>query len=266
MGVYERIKKIADDLTQSKTVFDRADLTSELHEFGVLSDSLEVSDLVWDAYVYYNRNSNIREAFMNNARDAYLVDEYEVLHLLEESDGKALFQYLGNRLEKGGRSLNFFNITDMSGDYTISVPTRLISSIMGTKGVQDVREEAKLIFEGYTKMVDTYEIARMDVKAVASDFVMLRGKILEMYRQYALALIDVFGDSVRMISPELFDYDAIEWPDVQGMIKNLHLEYKLVSNSCSLLISEISDSFSELAKKSITAFRNPDRTQLILSG
>ena len=115
MGVYERIKKIADDLTQSKTVFDRADLTSELHEFGVLSDSLEVSDLVWDAYVYYNRNSNIREAFMNNARDAYLVDEYEVLHLLEESDGKALFQYLGNRLEKGGRSLNFFNITDMSG-------------------------------------------------------------------------------------------------------------------------------------------------------
>ncbi len=264
--MYERIKKLADELTQSDTIFDRADLTSELHEFGVLSDSLEVSDLVWGAYGYYNRNSNIREAFMNNARDAYLVDECEILHLLEESDGRALFQYLRNRLEKGGRSLNFFNITDMSGDSTISVPTRLISSVMGTKGFQDVREEAKLIFDGYTKMVDTYEIARMDVKAVASDFVMLRGKILETYRQYALALIDVFGDSVRMISPELFEYDAIEWPDVQGMIKDLHLEYEQVSNSCSLLISEISDSFSELAKKSITAFRNPDRTQLILSG
>jgi len=46
IGVYERIKKLADELTQSDTIFDRADLTSELHEFGVLSDSLEVSDLV----------------------------------------------------------------------------------------------------------------------------------------------------------------------------------------------------------------------------
>lgn len=267
--VYEKIKGIADELIQDESVFDRADLAYELEEFGLKFDSLEISALVWEAYDYFNRSANIRKTFMNNARDAYLVDEYEICHWLEENDEKTLFQHLENRLEKGDRSLALFKTINMSGDSaisTISMPMQLVFRIMGTKGARDVGEEARIIFEGYTKMIDMYEIARTDVKAVVSDFVMLRTKVQEMYRQYALALIDVFGDSVKMISPELFDYNSIEWLDVQGMIKDLHLEYEQITNSCSSIINEISDSFSELIKKSVSAFRCPGGSGLVLAG
>ncbi|MEA4980148.1 MAG: hypothetical protein VB098_09700, partial [Petrimonas sp.] len=84
--VYEKIKGIADELIQDESVFDRADLAYELEEFGLKSDSLEISALVWEAYDYFNRSANIRKTFMNNARDAYLVDEYEICHWLEEND------------------------------------------------------------------------------------------------------------------------------------------------------------------------------------
>lgn len=267
--VYRKIKKIADELTQDESVFDRADLAYELKEYGVKSDSLEISALVWGAYDFFNQNANIKKAFMNNARDVYLVDEYKIYYLLEGNDDKALFQHIDNQLERGNSSLDLFKAltaTDDSSVLTIPLPMKLISFVMRTKGVQDVRQESEFIIDGYTKMVDTYETARSGVKAVTSDFVMLRGKVLETYREYAFALIDVFGDSVKMISPKLFDYNSIEWLDVKGMIKDIHLEYEQITNSCSLLISEISKSFNKSAEKSILALRNRNMYTLSLAG
>lgn len=45
------------------------------------------------------------------------------------------------------------------------------------------------------------------------------------YRDYALKLIDIYGDSIKMVSPDLFDFKRIEWLDVDEMLKYVELEY-----------------------------------------
>ena len=67
----------------------------------------------------------------------------------------------------------------------------------------------------------------------------MRGQICTLYRQYAMTLTDAFGDSIKAISPDLFDFDSIEWLDVQGMLQNVKLDYDRITEKCSILMSDI---------------------------
>ena len=46
-----------------------------------------------------------------------------------------------------------------------------------------------------------------------------------------------------MVSPDLFDFNRIEWLDVDEMLKYVELEYNKLTETCTALMGEISDSF-----------------------
>ena len=71
----------------------------------------------------------------------------------------------------------------------------------------------------------------------------MRSDIGTVYRDYALKLIDIYGDSIKMVSPDLFDFKRIEWLDVDEMLKYVELEYSKLTEKCAALIGEISVSF-----------------------
>lgn len=84
----------------------------------------------------------------------------------------------------------------------------LAGTVMGTKGVSDVKAKATSVYNAYNKLVDVYATARGDVKTVMDDFVTIRGDVAKVYLEYAAKLTDVFGDSIKKVAPEFFDFDA----------------------------------------------------------
>ena len=240
-AIYKKIKKIAEEANGGKIT--RADLAYDLK----ITDSLEISRLAWEAYNHYDKDPLIKSTFVNNDSGTSIVDDYELRQLIAADNKDDYFNALSKDLKDGENALTVLDNmlkTKMSEAVT-SEMSSLMSVIMGTRGIENVKNEASQAVQLYGQLVNVYDEAKNGVKEVAHDFVDLRMEILHVYEKYAQMLVDFYGDSIKRVAPSLFDFDAIEYLDTAEMFEKVKLQYDLLSENCSVMMSEISDGFSK---------------------
>lgn len=268
--IYQKIYDIASQLLKENAVYTRADLAYELQEFGIKTDSFEIGMLVWEAYKRFNDNEAIRRSFYDNEKKDPLVDEYRTDYLIETNDIPSLFPLLQQKLTNGNHALSQLEniVTQTLREQTVSGSIGALNTLTGTQGIVKVKNEATTVFNLYSELVGNYDDAKHQIQAVTTDFVKLRGQICDTYRQYALVLTDAFGDSIKTVSPELFDFDSIEWLDVHGMLQNVKLDYDKINEKCSTLMSSITDSFAQSLKTASQSYKAAGSKQigLVLAG
>ena len=257
-NVYQAIKAIADELCKENKTYLRADLAFELKKYGVASDSSEVSKLVFDAYKYFHENDNIAIAFVSNNSRNTLVAEYKLNDSLEQGDKEKALKIAETQLTLSSSALDKLkeqvelnlNLVLLKGS------SKMTDIVMGTNGVKEVKSKASSMFDKYSKMVEAYHYAEDSVRGNIEDFTSLRTDISTTYHDYALKLIDIYGDSIKMVSPDLFDFKRIEWLDVDEMLKYVELEYNKLSDKCAALMGEISDSFRASLQYSLQSYKS----------
>lgn len=256
--VYQEIKMIADNLCKENKTYLRADLAFELKKYGIASDSSEVSKLVFDAYRYFHDNGNIAIAFVSNNSRTTLVAEYKLNDSLEQGNKEEALKIAETELELSSSALEQLKEqVELNLNLVLAKGTsKMADIVMGTNGVKDVRSKASTMFDKYTKMVEAYHYAEDSVRGNIEDFTSLRSDIGTVYRDYALKLIDIYGDSIKMVSPDLFDFKRIEWLDVDEMLKYVELEYNKLTEKCAALIGEISVSFRTSLQGSLQAYKS----------
>ena len=256
--VYQAIKTIADELCKENKTYLRADLAFELKKYGIASDSSEVSKLVFDAYRYFHDNGNIAIAFVSNNSRTTLVAEYKLNDSLEQGNKEEALKIAETELALSSSALEQLKEqVELNLNLVLAKGTsKMADIVMGTNGVKDVRSKASTMFDKYTKMVEAYHYAEDSVRGNIEDFTSLRSDIGTVYRDYALKLIDIYGDSIKMVSPDLFDFKRIEWLDVDEMLKYVELEYNKLTEKCAALIGEISVSFRTSLQGSLQACKS----------
>ena len=256
--VYEAIKTIADELCKENKTYLRADLAFELKKYGIASDSSEVSKLVFDAYRYFHDNGNIAIAFVSNNSRTTLVAEYKLNDSLEQGNKEEALKIAETELALSSSALDQLKeqVEQNLNLVLVKGTSKMADLLMGTNGVKDVRSKASTMFDKYTKMVEAYHYAEDSVRGNIEDFTSLRSDIGTVYRDYALKLIDIYGDSIKMVSPDLFDFKRIEWLDVDEMLKYVELEYNKLTEKCAALIGEISKSFRTSLQGSLQAYKS----------
>ena len=258
LEIYKNIKTIADELCKENKTYLRADLAFELKKYGIASDSSEVSKLVFDAYRYFHDNSNIAIAFVSNNSRTTLVAEYKLNDSLEQGNKEEALKIAETELALSSSALEQLKeqVEQNQNLVLVKGTSKMADIVMGTNGVKDVRSKASTMFDKYTKMVEAYHYAEDSVRGNIEDFTSLRSDIGTVYRDYALKLIDIYGDSIKMVSPDLFDFKRIEWLDVDEMLKYVELEYNKLTEKCAALIGEISDSFRTSLQGSLQAYKS----------
>ena len=256
--VYQAIKTIADELCKENKTYLRADLAFELKKYGIASDSSEVSKLVFDAYRYFHDNGNIAIAFVSNNSRTTLVAEYKLNDSLEQGNKEEALKIAETELALSSSALEQLKeqVEQNLNLVLVKGTSKMADIVMGTNGVKDVRSKASTMFDKYTKMVEAYHYAEDSVRGNIEDFTSLRSDIGTVYRDYALKLIDIYGDSIKMVSPDLFDFKRIEWLDVDEMLKYVELEYNKLTEKCAALIGEISVSFRTSLQDSLQAYKS----------
>lgn len=257
-SVFQAIKNIADDLCKENKTYLRADLAYELKKFGVDADSAEVSKLVYDAYKFFRQDGHIAIAFVSNNSRTTLVAEYKLNDCLEQGDKEEALKIAETELAQSSTALS-----KLSDDIELNLnmvlakgASKLVDVLAGTNGVKNVRAQASDMFGKYTRMVDTYHYAEDSVRGNIEDFTSLRSDISTTYRDYAMKLIDIYGDSIKMVSPNLFDFNRVEWLDVDEMLKYVELEYNKLTEKCAVFINEIQDSFRGSLQNSVKAYKS----------
>lgn len=230
----------------------------ELKKYGIASDSSEVSKLVFDAYRYFHDNGNIAIAFVSNNSRTTLVAEYKLNDSLEQGNKEEALKIAETELALSSSALEQLKEqVELNLNLVLVKGTsKMADIVMGTNGVKDVRSKAATMFDKYTKMVEAYHYAEDSVRGNIEDFTSLRSDIGTVYRDYALKLIDIYGDSIKMVSPDLFDFKRIEWLDVDEMLKYVELEYNKLTEKCAALIGEISVSFRTSLQGSLQAYKS----------
>ncbi len=257
INIYKKIYSLAKEASNKKTRNTRTDVAYELKEFGITNDSVEVSKLIYEAYLYFNKDNAIKNAFINNDLARSIVEEYQINDLLDsDSEERALelIQKSIGSIEVIVKEMSsFLNVSDK--ELISKMNESLILSITGSKGAMNVKENAKVVFERYSKTIDYYKDAKDSIKSLIVDFVFLRERVLEMFYQHAFALVDIFGDSIKIVDPDLFNFDQIEWLDTSAMKNKITLEYDSLNKSCGKLIGEITDNFSKSLDRSVKGIR-----------
>ena len=268
--IYKKIIELADKLAQSGSSFSRADLAYELKQQGISSDSPELSRIVYEAWIDSGRNANIVKAFTNNVGNRSLVEAYQVAAASDNADQNKILSITRHELQEADRAINGLgkDIEYALTDIAVNAGAGMASILQGTAGVERIKKEAGVVYSKYTNLVNGYEEARHSVQETVSAFVELRSYITKVFREYSMALVDVFGDAVKVVSPQLFNFDSIEWLDVQGMLQQTELQYTTVANRCSNLMNEISDSFRRSLESSVNTYRsfNSREAGLIMAG
>lgn len=243
--IYQKIYEIAKRLSSKSSTFTRSDLAYELRSLGVKNDSFAVNTLVWETYLHFNKDICVQKAFVNNEQNSSIVDEHQLYVQLQDGNSQAVFEVMQESIGNIQRSVYLLekqfgvDINAFVAEHGMSV----ISKIVGTSGTMKVQQEAAALFDNYTNMIDNYEESKESIVQLVEDFLVLRENVLAIYREYSMALVDIFGDSIKMIAPELFDFNQIKWLDTQGMLESVSLEYNKIATSCGVLIGEIGDGF-----------------------
>ena len=267
--IYQRIQQIADRLHKDQARYTRADLAYELKDI-FPNDSLALSKAVWEAYLHFNKHEHIREAFTNNEGNRPLVDEYELLYLIEQQEDQALFSLIQQQLKTSDAALSSLDkqLSDTLDVAIHGLPQNTLAHLMGTKGVSEVQVKAKALLNRYSLLVDNYTDARAQVKTAMVNFVELRAEIGRIYQEYSNKLVDLYGDAIKLVAPDIFDFDRVAFLEVENMLAHVQLEYDQLSEKCTNLIGEIADSFSASLRGAASSYKvaNNRNAGLILAG
>ena len=258
--VYDKILDLANELVKDNSKFTRTDLAYELKDLGVDGDSSKLSKLVYDAYKKFADNKAIREAFIDNDFIKGIVDSFEPHALLEKNETQTVIKIAGHMLEKGKSNLDKLenSIGEVTALEKIETDASVLSKIVGTAQIKKVKVEAAAVVDKYSMMIDDYDTARNEIKSNTAVFEELRQNVMQVYRKNAAALVDVFGDGIKAVAPEVFDFDKVEYLDTQAMFKNIKLEYDTLYSKCGVLFNEIKDSFGNSVKAAINGVGNKD--------
>lgn len=256
--IYDAIRNIAAKLCKDGETYLRADLAYELKQYGIDADSIDVSRLALEAYKYFNNDRNIKQAFVTNDSRSALIDEYQLTDLLDNDKPEDAMALASKELAKTSDTLATLK-RDIDMNMSLAVAkaaSGMMDTVTGTGGVKAVRTEASTLFDRYSKMVGTYHEGEDTVRRNIADFTTLRTDIGTTYQEFAMQLIDIYGDNIKAVAPNLFDFNQVQFLDVDSMLKHTELEYNRISDKCSALIGEISDSFQNSLKSSVAAYKS----------
>lgn len=244
--IYEAIRTIAAKVCKDGETYLRADLAYELKQYGIQTDSADVSRLALEAYRYFNNGRNIEHAFVTNDCRRPLIEEYKMTDLLDNGKTEDAMTLAQKELDSTSHTLTRLQ-RDIDTNMQVAAAkaaSEMMDMVTGTGGAKEVRTEAATLFDRYSRMVGTYHEGEDTVRHNIADFTTLRTDIATTYQEYALKLVDIYGDSIKAVEPKLFDFGQVQFLDVDCMLKHTELEYNRISDTCSALISEISDSSS----------------------
>ena len=251
--IYDKILELANKNFNENTVITRSDIAWELKELGIENDSPEVSKFVWECFQKSN-NKEIFKSLVNNEKNSTITDEYQIPALLETDSQDDVFKVLTQRLKDAGLKISGLeNLTaEKAKSEILRQSSALLEFLSGTRSIEKIKNDAQQVFEKYSQLTSSYSDAKNSVKEITKDFVNIRGNSVDIFRRYALALTDIFGDKIKAAMPEVFDFDSVEFLDTESMLKNVELSFNSVFGKCGELAGEISDNFSSVLKLSAT--------------
>ena len=260
------------DVDKNYTSKTRSELAENLKKYGINGDSNELNNYVYLAYSLAKNSierKNVYYAFVNNEKSRFIVEEYAIKNSFENDDNKKALTTFKENKDTGVEGLS--KVTD---EIIVlqSVLKKVVGneqlSIQGAGNVNSIQKKVTDLYDKYSKLIEQYNASTDEIKGVIYDFTIIRSEILSIYRSLSATLINCFGDSIKSVAPNVFNFDSIEWLDTASMMNETSLKYNQLSESCANLMNVINENFSNSVRGALATYRASEdkRLGLMLAG
>lgn len=262
--LYNAIKEIAQKVIDLNMVYTRSDLAFELYNHDIQVDSIDVGDAVWNAYKFFNKPKLLNEAFITNDLTDSLLSSYIARDMAEGDFETHTTDFLDKNSEDLKRNQSFLEVASKDFSHRVSaLPTRARNQsadkvsnflqnatevVTATKGVRDVSYQAEALFSAVNEVNNAYKSAIASVRNSIDYFALQREHLLKIYYYYSSVLLDLYGDRIRVVEPELFDYNRIEFLDVDAILEGLSTDIFMLQDECTELSSQFMDNTMQIAE------------------
>lgn len=247
--VYGYVKSIADEQQGKNETISRADVAFILQDKYKVkcADGVELSRDIYRAYEKMGKPESIRRMIVTNSGEKSVVEEYELNSRLNQGETENAISLVEKNLNDAQELIDEAKqrITDVLKIELAQDAAALSKWFQGTGGIEQIKTKSAALMDNYGKMVACYNAAETGVKNDVHDFVVLRSDVNSRFVKYANALVDIFGDSVKVVDPELFNFDNIQYLDTTAMQQHTQLAYDKLDQNCTLLLGEVASHYSE---------------------
>lgn len=249
--VYRYILSLAEKLVDDGMIYTRSDLAYDLKSSGYEVDSLNVSDAVWNAYLYFNQPESIFTSFFTNDLSDNLISQYIVrTNILEDRNSNSPTFLEENTqdffecVEFVSTSVATFDISffeslkrdDTASQGQLSLWAKKATEYaVGNKGINDVAYQASALQDALIEIGNSYKSSICSVKNATNYFSILREELLQLYYTYSGVLLDLYGDNIKAIEPELFDYNGIGFLDVDTILDGVVPDLVNLQDECGFV-------------------------------
>ena len=267
--LHRRIRELARNQYHEKGLLNLSDLAAALRPDFPSADLSETAlqQAVCEAYEHYRDNA-LRTQIVDGTFGRSVVDQADYLNRLSHCTQYEVDDHIDNTnalvVAHGERLCS--SIDDNLEGREPGKNTNFLDRLTGHAGVKNIQDTLNVLRSNYGDMINHYYGYKDSLGGLITEFSLMRDRIADIYRRRSLELIDLFGDRIKAVDPELFDFARIEWLDVRAMQEAAHLHYDQVVQSSLVAMRKINDSINQRAKQSLEGFNNGIGAGLISLG
>lgn len=267
--LHRRIRELARNQYHEKGLLSLSDLAAALRPDFPSADLSETAlqQAVCEAYEHYRDNA-LRTQIVDETFGRPVVDQADFLNRLSHCTQYEVDDHIDNTnalvVAHGERLCS--SIDDNLEGREPGKNTNFLDRLTGHAGVKNIQDTLNVLRSNYGDMINHYYGYKDSLGGLITEFSLMRDRIADIYRRRSLELIDLFGDRIKAVDPELFDFARIEWLDVRAMQEAAHLHYDQVVQSSLVAMRKINDSINQRAKQSLEGFNNGIGAGLISLG
>lgn len=267
--LHRRIRELARNQYNEKGLLSLSDLAAALRPDFPSADLSETAlqQAVCEAYEHYLDNA-LRTQIVDETFGRSVVDQADFLNRLSHCTQYEVDDHIDytNALVVAHGERLCSSIDDNLEGREPGKNTNFLDRLTGHAGVKNIQDTLNVLRSNYGDMINHYYGYKDSLGGLITEFSLMRDRIADIYRRRSLELIDLFGDRIKAVDPELFDFARIEWLDVRAMQEAAHLHYDQVVQSSLLAMRKINDSFNQRGKQSLEGFNNGIGAGLISLG
>ncbi|WP_159023481.1 hypothetical protein [Formosa sp. L2A11] len=268
----KQIHQLVITLTNSKTIYNRRKLVDFLNEGNNdlnLKEGIILKYILEEAYKRASHSKLIQDGivkcFIENIGNDSIYNPNRIFintdslnfedNYLDKFDNKIkLIENNANNV----RSIDFIDELNQTHQKSLQITRKDEFSITGSTKVDNAYEYASSIKQGYENIINKYnEIKDINLNLI-SDFEFLRNELKLLRLDLINLLVDLFGDSIKVSEPELFDFSRLEWMDFEDTWGNLNLYFNNIDQSLESFkilheaqMNKIGDSSMNIGKNAI---------------
>lgn len=125
--------------------------------------------------------------------------------------------------------------------------TSLSGMITGTNKIKEAKAEVETLSNKYYNLISEYDTIKDDVNYQLHYFDKIRTQLKCLREDVIQVLMEIFGDQLKSVEPELFNISQIDFVDTEKLIQKVQLEF-------DALIANSDKSISGITKDNIASF------------